>query len=78
MKKKGTKKSSDIGISLRPTKTFFSSLLVVIAVVLVWWGIWHLLDAYLYPFNHLLTSGAAIFVGLLILYLPDKDLKDLL
>jgi hypothetical protein len=53
---------------------------IVIGLVLVWRGIWYVLDALdslLFDGSHLLTSLIGILVGLLILYLPDKDLKEI-
>ena len=64
-------------ISLKPTKTFFSMLLVGLAVIIIWRGIWNLLDEYLLPDNFLLSNIVGIVIGLLILYLPDKDIKEL-
>ena len=59
---------------------FVKNMGVVIGLVLIWRGIWYLLDGLDRLFmngNHFLTAGAGIIVGLLILYLPDKDLKEL-
>jgi len=63
---------------LRPTKTFFSMILVVTCVVLIWRGIWNLLDM-LFLRNHpILSNVIGILVGVAILYLPDRDIKDLI
>ncbi len=59
---------------------FSKNLLVVIGVVLVWRGIWHILDfldVAIFAGNGLWTSVGGIIVGLLVLYLPDGDLKEL-
>ncbi|MFC1732885.1 hypothetical protein ACFL6I_21495 [candidate division KSB1 bacterium] len=64
--------------SLKPTKTFFSMLMIGIAVILIWRGVWNLLDEYLLPDHFLLSNIVGIVVGLLILYLPDKDIKELI
>ncbi len=64
-------------ISLKLSKHFFGAILVVVGVVCVWRGVWNLLDLYLFPGHPLLTNLVSISVGLLILYLPDKDLKEL-
>jgi hypothetical protein len=56
------------------------NLAVVIGVVLIWRGIWHLLDVVDYSVlggNTLYTSIGGIIIGLAVLYLPDKDLKEL-
>ncbi len=56
------------------------NLSIVIGLVLVWRGIWHVLDAvdrYLLNGDILITAFGGIVIGLLILYLPDKDLKEI-
>ena len=67
-----------IPFSLRPTRTFFSMILVVTCVVLIWRGIWNLLDLYFLRGHPILSNGIGILVGVIILYLPDRDIKDLL
>jgi len=59
---------------------FARTLAIVIGLVLVWRGIWHILDAvdsFLFEGNPLYTAIGGIVIGLAILYLPDKDLKEL-
>lgn len=56
------------------------NLSVVIGLVLIWRGIWYTLDkidSIFFGGNHLWTALLGILVGLLILYLPDKDLKEI-
>ncbi len=53
---------------------------IVIGLVLIWRGIWHLLDEVdrlIFYGDQFWTSLFGIVMGLLILYLPDKDLKEL-
>ncbi len=64
--------------SLKMGNHFISAIFVAIGIVLVWRGIWNLLDIYFLPNYPILSNLIGIFVGLLILYLPDKDLKELL
>lgn len=59
---------------------FTSSFGVVFGLVLIWRGIWYLLDYIDVQFfggNHELTALIGIVVGMLILYLPDKNLEEL-
>lgn len=59
---------------------FTSSFAVVLGLVLIWRGIWYVLDAIdraLFGGDHFLTAVVGIIVGLLILYLPDKNLSEL-
>lgn len=61
-------------------KYIASNLGIVIGIVLVWRGIWYVLDHIDYVVfsgNPLYTAIGGIIVGLLALYLPDKDLKEL-
>ena len=56
------------------------SLSIVIGIVLIWRGIWYVLDhldALLFGGNHLWTAVAGIALGLLVIYLPDKDFKEI-
>jgi hypothetical protein len=53
---------------------------IVIGLVLIWRGIWYVLDGLdklLFDGSHIWTALAGIFLGLIILYLPDKDLKEI-
>lgn len=53
---------------------------IVIGLVLIWRGIWYVLDGLDYLFwggSHTWTSIGGIILGLLILYIPDKDLKEI-
>lgn len=53
---------------------------VVIGLVLIWRGIWYVLDGldkWIFGGSHTWTALGGIVVGPLILYLPDKDLKEI-
>lgn len=59
---------------------FARNLTMVIGLVLIWRGIWHVLDVadvLYFNSNSLYTAIGGIVIGLAILYLPDKDLKEL-
>lgn len=56
------------------------NITVVVALVLVWRGIWILLDKIDYAVfggSHVVTAVGGIAFGLLLLYMPDKDLKEI-
>ena len=57
------------------------NLATVVGLVLVWRGIWYVLDAIDLSFfgqaDHVLTALGGIALGLAILYLPDHDLKEI-
>jgi hypothetical protein len=59
---------------------FGNSFVTALGVVLIWRGIWHLLDildVLVFASNPLWTALGGIAIGLLILFLPDHDLKEL-
>jgi hypothetical protein len=59
---------------------FAKNLLVVVGIVLIWRGVWYVLDAvdaWLFGGNHIITAVGGIFLGLLLLFIPDKDLKEI-
>ncbi len=59
---------------------FLKNLGIIVGIVLVWRGVWYALDELdkvLFGGSHLYTAVAGIVVGFLILYLPDKDLKEI-
>lgn len=59
---------------------FAKNIAIVLGIVLVWRGIWELLDmadGFFFGGNHFYTAIAGIIIGLAILYFPDRDLKEL-
>ena len=51
-----------------------------LGLVLVWRGLWYMLDAldaWIFGGNHVWTAFAGVIIGLIILYLPDRDLKEI-
>ncbi len=60
---------------------FFKNLGTIVGIVLIWRGIWHVLDAIdiaiIGDETHLITAIGGILVGFLVLYLPDKNLKEI-
>jgi len=53
------------------------NIIIAIGVVLVWRGVWHMADMYLFPNNPLLSNIVSLVIGILILYLPDGSLHHL-
>jgi len=45
---------------------------------MTWRGIWHLADLYLFPNNEVLSSIISMVIGIILLYLPEEELKDLI
>lgn len=66
------------------TKIFIGYILknlaVVLGLVLMWRGVWYMLDAvdkWLFGGSHFWTGLLGVLIGLLILYLPDKNLDEI-
>lgn len=72
-----TKTEHQAGLSLRPRKYFFRDIIVVLGVVLVWRGVWNLIDYYLLPDQPFISNGIGIILGLFFLYLPDGNFSHL-
>lgn len=63
-----------------PLRYLYRNISIVIGLVLIWRGVWYTLDEIdnvLLGGSHALSAIAGIVVGLLILYLPDHDLKEI-
>ena len=59
---------------------FARNFSIVIGLVLIWRGIWYVLDgldSMLFSDDHIWTALGGIILGLIILYIPDKDLKEI-
>jgi hypothetical protein len=53
---------------------------IVIGLVLIWRGIWYVLDkldVIFFGESHIWTAIGGIILGLIILYIPDRDLKEI-
>jgi hypothetical protein len=60
--------------------TLSKNILILVALALIWRGIVNILDALdllLFGGTHVWTAAWGIIIGLIILYLPDKDLKEI-
>ncbi len=59
---------------------FVKNISVVLGIVLIWRGIWIILDKVDYALfggDHIFTAVTGVIIGILILYIPDRDLKEL-
>ncbi len=59
---------------------FMRTLSIIVGLVLVWRGIWHVLDfieATYFGGELFWTGLAGILIGVLLLYIPDRDLKEI-
>jgi hypothetical protein len=61
-------------------KYLAKNISVAIGLVLIWRGIWFVLDEFdnwVFGGSHVWTALGGILIGLIILYIPDKDLKEI-
>lgn len=61
-------------------KYFIKTLSIVVGLVMIWRGVWYVLDAIdvlLFGEYNYLTGLIGIAVGVLLLYIPDRDLKEI-
>ena len=58
---------------------FARNFTIVLSLVLIWRGIWYTLDFIDLGFfgTHVYTAIGGIILGIILLYLPDKDLKEI-
>ena len=59
---------------------FLHTLLIVVGIVLVSRGMWYVLDkldTQLFGGSHTWTAIGGVLLGLIILYIPNKNLKEI-
>lgn len=59
---------------------FIKNISIAIGIILIWRGVWvllDLLDLLIFGGNHIVTAIGGIIVGILILYLPERNLQVL-
>lgn len=54
-----------------------NAIVVIFAIIMLWRGVWGLLDVYLFPGSPTFSYLLSISLGALVLYLDDFRLKDL-
>jgi len=64
----------------KDVKYFIKTLSIVIGLVMIWRGVWYVLDAldtFFFGEYNYITGLIGITLGVLLLYLPDRDLKEI-
>ena len=64
----------------KKAKKLVRNFMVAVAIILIWRGVWVLLDLVdrlVFGGNHVWTALGGIVIGLLVLYIPDRDLDEL-
>ena len=64
----------------KDVRYFIKTLSIVIGLVMIWRGVWYVLDyvdVILFGgYNHW-TGLLGVLLGVLLLYIPDRDLKEI-
>ena len=61
-------------------KYFNKNIVIAVGLILVWRGVWvmlDLIDRWLFGNSHIITAVIGIVVGIILIYLPEKNLKTL-
>ncbi|NTV44734.1 MAG: hypothetical protein HGA67_03520 [Candidatus Yonathbacteria bacterium] len=59
---------------------FAKNLYFMTGIVLVWRGLWYVIEQIDYTFfngEHFWTAVAGVILGFILLYIPDGDLKEI-
>lgn len=54
-----------------------NAIVVILAIIMLWRGVWELLNLYLFPGSPTFSNLLSLALGALILHLDDFSLKDL-
>ena len=49
----------------------------LLGAIAVWWGIWGILDLFVFPENHLISYVVSIALGFILLIIDGNGLDDL-
>jgi len=58
----------------------FRNFSIAAAIIMIWRGIWYdldIIDIWFFGSGHFWTAMAGIIIGILILYIPDRNLDEL-
>ena len=61
-----------ISFGMSNIKSNLKLLILAVAIVAVWRGVWGLMDIYLFPNNEILSFSISIIIGVLILYFHES------
>lgn len=62
---------------LKQQYPYANTVVVILAIIMLWRGVWGLLDEFLFPGSPVLSYLASFGLGILILYLDGFSLDDL-
>ena len=62
----------------RKIKKVVHTLLIALAIVAFWRGVWGLMDIYLFPNNAIVSFSVSLVIGILILSVTEKLTEHLI
>lgn len=62
---------------IKKRKNFFLTLSGVIGVVMIWRGVWQLMDQYLVPEMPEISAVISLIVGIGVIYFNDRSIEEL-
>lgn len=63
------------GMSFRLDALFFRNLTLIVSTILIWRGIWNVLDKFFYPDNFLMSNFISIIIGVFLLFVFDSEVE---
>ncbi|MBT4209761.1 MAG: hypothetical protein HOE19_02510 [Candidatus Komeilibacteria bacterium] len=64
-------------VKLKETHRNLYALIVGMAIILYWRGIWGLADVYMFPENQAISFAVSAIVGILLLFINDFKLDEI-
>lgn len=58
-------------------RPYVNAIILILAIIMLWRGVWGMLDVFLFPGSPLLSYLASFALGAVILYLDGFSLDDL-
>jgi hypothetical protein len=58
-------------------RNHLNTILELLGAVAIWWGIWGILDSFVFPKNEFWSYLISIFLGFLIIFVVGGELDDL-
>ena len=63
------------GLSFNLDPLFLRNLILILAAILIWRGVWSLADEYIFPENFFLSNLFTIAIGFFLLFIFDTEVK---
>jgi dolichyl-phosphate-mannose--protein O-mannosyl transferase len=64
------------GLSLKWDPLFFRNLTLILAAILIWRGVWDLIDIFVLPMDTFFGNLVIILVGIVLLFVFDSEVEE--